>query len=611
MAGQPRHVLLLALILAVPWCRPVTAPAQPGEPGSGRTVELTAEQDQWLAEHRVIRVAPDPDFAPFEYIDDDGLYQGISADYLNLVESRLGIRFTILQAETWDQVLDWARNGEADLLVCLAKTPQRTEYLAFTDPHIKLPGVIIATTESREALSLSDLKGKQVAVVSGYVWQDLLTLDHPDIELIPVPNIASALQMTSFGIVDAMVGDQATTSYFIQQEGLTNLRVAGRSGYSFDLAMGARKDWPQLPAILAKALATITPAERAAIHDRWIHLEQPSIFRKREFWVTVILSALGVGLVITGILVWNRALASQVAQRTRELNEELAWRKEAEEELRKHRDHLDELVKIRTAELQVANDRMKRDLEAAARVQQSLLPQAAPEVGGVKVTWHYRPCDELAGDILNVFPLDRTHVGIYVADVSGHGVAASLLSVAISRALVPEPGMSSLLVQPGDDPSEVKLVSPAVVATELNKRFPMEETGQKYFTILYGIFNIETRVFRYVSAGHPPIVRWAPGQAPKALEVSALPIGIDPEPDYEECVVQLEPGERILVYSDGVTEAMTGDFKQFGESRLMQVLEASSGQPLEVGVAQVLHDVEQWCDAGPKDDISMLGIETG
>jgi len=157
----------------------------------------------------------------------------------------------------------------------------------------------------------------------------------------------------------------------------------------------------------------------------------------------------------------------------------------------------------------------------------------------------------------------------------------------------------------------VKLVSPAVVATELNKRFPMEETGQKYFTILYGIFNIETRVFRYVSAGHPPIVRWAPGQAPKALEVSALPIGIDPEPDYEECVVQLEPGERILVYSDGVTEAMTGDFKQFGESRLMQVLEASSGQPLEVGVARVLHDVEQWCDAGPKDDISMLGIETG
>jgi len=221
MAGQPRHVLLLTIILAVPWCRPVTAPAQPGERGSGRTVELTAEQDQWLADHPVIRVAPDPDFAPFEYMDDDGLYQGISADYLNLVESRLGIRFTILQAETWDQVLDWARNGEADLLVCLARTPQRTEYLAFTDPHIKLPGVIIATTESREALSLSDLKGKQVAVVSGYVWQDLLTLDHPDIELIPVPNIATALQMTSFGIVDAMVGDQATTSYFIQQEGPT------------------------------------------------------------------------------------------------------------------------------------------------------------------------------------------------------------------------------------------------------------------------------------------------------------------------------------------------------------------------------------------------------
>jgi serine phosphatase RsbU (regulator of sigma subunit)/ABC-type amino acid transport substrate-binding protein len=611
MAGHRRHLLLLTMILVAPWCRPVTAPAQPGAPDAGRSVELTAEQEQWLTEHPVIRVAPDPDFAPFEYLDDEGRYQGIAADYLDLLKSRLGIRFTILRAETWDQVLDWARNGEVDLLAAAAETPERTEYLAFTSPHIKLPGVIIATTESRETLSVSDLKGKKVAVVSGYAWEELLRNNHPDIELIPVPNIATALQMTSFGIVDAMVGDQATTTYFIQQEGLTNLRVAGRSGYSYDLALAVRKDWLPLQAILEKALATITPAERAAIHDRWIHLEQPSIFQKREFWVTVILSALGVGLVITGIMVWNRSLASQVAQRTRELNEELAWRKEAEEELRKHRDHLDELVKIRTAELQQANDRMKRDLEAAARVQQSLLPQAAPDVGGVKVTWQYRPCDELAGDILNVFQLDRTHVGIYVADVSGHGVAASLLSVAISRALMPESGVSSLLVRHGDDPSEVTIVSPAIVATELNRRFPMEESGQKYFTILYGVFNIETRVFRYVSAGHPPIVRWAPGQAPKMLEVSALPIGIDPEPDYEESVIQLDPGERILVYSDGVTEAMTGEFKQFGDARLMQTLEASSGQSLEAGVAGVLHDVEQWCDSGPKDDVSMLGLETG
>jgi serine phosphatase RsbU (regulator of sigma subunit)/ABC-type amino acid transport substrate-binding protein len=599
------------MILVVPWCWPALSWAQPGAADAGPKLELTAEQEAWLTDHPVIRVAPDPDFAPFEYFDDEGRYQGISADYLDLVESRLGVRFTILRAETWDEVLDWARNGEVDLLVCLAKTPQREEYLAFTPPHIKLPGVIIATTETKETLSLSDLKGRKVAVVSGYVWQDLLTLDHPDIELIPVPNIATALQMTSFGIVEAMVGDQATTTWFIQQEGLTNLRVAGRSGYSFDLAMGARQDWVELPAILEKALATITPAERSAIHERWISLEQPSIFQRREFWVTVILAAAGVGLVITGIMVWNRVLASQVAQRTRELNEELAWRKEAEEELRKHRDHLDELVKIRTAELQVANDRMKRDLEAAARVQQSLLPQTVPDLSGVKVAWHYKPCDELAGDILNVFRLDKTHVGIYVADVSGHGVAASLLSVAISRALVPEPGMSSLLVQAGEDPSEVKLVAPAVVAEELNKRFPMEETGQKYFTILYGIFNIETRVFRYVSAGHPPIVRWAPGQAPRALEVSDLPIGVHPEPEYEEHVEQLDPGERLLVYSDGVTEAMTGDFKQFGEARLMQTLEGSSGQPLEVGVARVLRDVEKWCDAGPKDDVSMLGIETG
>jgi serine phosphatase RsbU (regulator of sigma subunit) len=417
--------------------------------------------------------------------------------------------------------------------------------------------------------------------------------------------------MVSFGVVDAMIGDQATTTYFIQQEGLTNLRVAGKPGYDDGLAIGVRDDWPQLVGILEAALATITPAEKAQIHDRWIHLEQPSIFRQRAFWVTTGSIATGIALLIGAILAWNRSLKRLVDLRTKALNEELAWRKQAEEELRQHRDHLEELVKVRTAQLSKANDRMKRDLEAAARVQQSLLPASVPDVRGIKVSWHYRPCDELAGDILNVFQLDRAHIGIYVADVSGHGVAASLLSVAVSRVLTPEASATGLLVRP-DGSDGVKIVPPLEVATELNRRFPMAAQGDKYFTILYGVLNVETRELRFVSAGHPPIVRWGRGRAPETFDGPGMAIGWVDEPEYEEHCTTLDAGERLLIYSDGVPEAMDPDNKQFGNERLFQALHDNADRTIELGVADLLSRIEQWCgETGPKDDVSVLALELG
>ena len=267
-------------------------------------------------------------------------------------------------------------------------------------------------------------------------------------------------------------------------------------------------------------------------------------------------------------------------------------------------------IEQRNQMLSQANARMKRDLEAAARLQQSLLPTSLPEVPRAKFAWNFRPCDELAGDFLNVFQLDGEHVGVYVADVSGHGVAASLLSVTISRVLTPQLSMSSLLVQPDDGPNGQRIVPPAEVATELNKRFPMEESGNKYFTIAYGILNTETCEFRYVSAGHPPIIRLSPHGEAELLVVPGTPIGWFPEADYEERRMQLQAGDRLCIYSDGLPEAMNAESEQFGEKRLLQALAEGSSQDLEERLAGVVRKVEDWCSTeGPDDDVSILAFE--
>ena len=257
-----------------------------------------------------------------------------------------------------------------------------------------------------------------------------------------------------------------------------------------------------------------------------------------------------------------------------------------------------------------ANQRMKSDLEAAARVQQSLLPSSLPEVPRAAFAWDFKPCDELAGDFLNVFQLDEKHIGMYVADVSGHGVAASLLSVTISRVLTPQASMSSLLVKPDDGPNGRRIVPPAEVAKELNKRFPMEESGDKYFTMAYGILNTETCEFRYVSAGHPPIIRFSPHGEAELLKVPGTPIGWFADAEYEDQVVPLRAGDRLCIYSDGLSEAVNAQSEQFGEQRLMRTLARSSSQDLAGRLAAVVQEVEVWCSTeGPDDDVSILAFE--
>ena len=205
-------------------------------------VQLTEAERRWLAAHPVIRVAPDPEFPPFEFFDADGQYSGIAADYLHLIERRLGVRFEAIRLNSWNEALEQAQARQVDLLAAAMMSPQRSKYMLTARPHINLPGVIVASTKTSETLTLEKLKGMKVAVVSGYVWQDLITNDYPDIYLDLVPNVQTGLRKTSFGLVDAMVGDPATTTHYLEQEGITNLRIAGESGYEYKLACLTRND---------------------------------------------------------------------------------------------------------------------------------------------------------------------------------------------------------------------------------------------------------------------------------------------------------------------------------------------------------------------------------
>ena len=281
------------------------------------------------------------------------------------------------------------------------------------------------------------------------------------------------------------------------------------------------------------------------------------------------------------------------------LQGEVAERKRTEEALQESM-HL----------VQQANDRMKNDLAAAARVQQALLPDTLPAVPGVTFAWTYRPCSELGGDSLNVFQLDADHVGLYVLDVSGHGVSASLLSVTLSRVLIPRRDPSCLFIKANRAPEADTLVSPAEIATRLNRMFPMSEDGRQYFTLIYGILNIRNGVFRYTCAGHPPPLYMTPNQQVLPCEIGNVPIGLFEDSHYEEGTIQLQPGGRLFLYSDGVLEAKDPSKEFFGEARLQEILEVTQQSPLQVSVDSIVKGALDWTvTQHAQDDLSILAFE--
>ena len=266
-------------------------------------------------------------------------------------------------------------------------------------------------------------------------------------------------------------------------------------------------------------------------------------------------------------------------------------------------------VEETNARLAKANGRMSRDLKAAAKIQETFLPRELPRIPGVDFAWVYRPCDELAGDGLNVIPLGDGKVGLYILDVSGHGVASALLSVTLSRLLSPPSDPSSILIRVGAAPDRFDITPPAEVASRLNRLFPFDLATEQFATMIYGILNSATREFRFVSAGHPGAVHLPAGGDPLILESQGFPIGLADEA-YEERSICLGPGDRLYLYSDGVPEATGLSGKQFGNAQLLEMIGRGRSEPLQESVATLLREVARW--HGPEsleDDISILAAE--
>ena len=255
--------------------------------------------------------------------------------------------------------------------------------------------------------------------------------------------------------------------------------------------------------------------------------------------------------------------------------------------------------------LRRSKEALEQDLRLAARVQQALLPPPEFEAGALRVAHAFHPCDDLAGDAVGVVPLTQDRLAIYVLDVSGHGVGASLLSFTLAHLLSPAVGGVLLTEDAGAGPV---VVPPARVAERLNRQFPMDRTGQ-YFTLVYGVIEPLSGRFEYVMAGHPAPVILPRAGAPFPVEGAGLPIGMIDDATYSDATLALGPGDRLYFYTDGAIEALDSSEEEFGQLRLLDSIARRRDLPLRAGLDAVAADVRAWCGGRLKDDVSLLAVE--
>ncbi|CAG1023355.1 partial Virulence sensor protein BvgS, partial [Patescibacteria group bacterium] len=278
---------------------------------SHSTLNLTEQEKLWLKNHPVITLGIDNNFAPYEWIDSRGNYQGLIADYIARFEQLLNVKFEIVKNKTWAEILNMAEYEQLDMIAAAVQTPEREHYLNFTPAYTNSSVIIINKNKLGFIGSLSKLNHKRVVIERGYFMVDTLKRDYPAIELVLASNIQDALSQVADGKADAYVGDAISSSFAISQLNLLNLHFSGNTPYFSSHSVAVIKKHSELLSIMTKAIAAIPVSEKEQMNNRWMGLKLTD-----GISIKIVLQyTLWIFLIILFFVAWNIRLRREVVRR--------------------------------------------------------------------------------------------------------------------------------------------------------------------------------------------------------------------------------------------------------------------------------------------------------
>lgn len=246
-------------------------PTPKGAEVSAKELQLTPEELRYVAQNPEVIMCTDPDWEPFERIDEQGKHVGIAADLLALVSHHTGLRFTLLKTATWEESLAASKNGACDILSFLNDSGERRKWLDFTEPLLKDPNVFITREEHPFIADPENIFGETIALPIGTSVAERIQKEYPRLRVMETASEAEAIELVSNRKADMTLRSLIVAAYTIRKEGHFNLKISGQiPEYTNFLRIGVRKDKPLLRDILDKGVRAITPQEREAIINRQV-----------------------------------------------------------------------------------------------------------------------------------------------------------------------------------------------------------------------------------------------------------------------------------------------------------------------------------------------------
>jgi serine phosphatase RsbU (regulator of sigma subunit)/anti-sigma regulatory factor (Ser/Thr protein kinase) len=507
---------------------------------------------------------------PLVFRDAGGAPQGVYIDLLDEIARKQGWSLRYVEG-TWDECLQRLERGEIDLLVAIGYSEERTRLFDFNrEPVVVNWGQVYVAPRSR-IRSLLDLTGRTLAVLRGDVYYESLKRTQAILKVFPtfieVDSYREALRLVAEGRAEAALVPRIFGAY---HERLFAVEKTTIMWSPTELRFAAPKGMQgPLLETLDRELAALKTDKRSAYYralNVWIEGVRTLVFPKwlNPFWVVG--GAASVGILIVGM---NLVLRRQVRLRTAALKASLA-----------------------------AQEKIASELRIAREIQMSSIPREYPALPGWDIHGVLQPAREVGGDFYDCALLDEGRLYVTLGDVSDKGVPAALFMAATKTRLGASVAAAS---------------SPAAVLTRVNRDTARNNDRCMFVTVWCGILDLGSGRITYANAGHnPPAVRRADGRV-EFLDIASAPaLGIDEDAAYREGMTTLEPGDVLVMYTDGVTEALDAREELFSEDRLQTELAASGLCDARDLAGRVLARVAAFAgDAPQADDIALLVLHRG
>lgn len=278
-----------------------------------QSITLTEQEKEWIANSPPLKVGGEMDWAPFDFVNEQGEYQGISKDFLEIVASKTGLQFDYVTGMSWPELLNSFQQKELDILPAIYYSKEREDFVLYSRSYFDVEHFIFTRDDFNEDIQgLEQLGGKRVAIIKDYIFESIIEKKHPLIEVVSVDSIKEGIDAVLSGKADAFIDNYAVVKHYLDKYLITD--IVPKAFANFDtqeIYIGIQPDKTILKTIIDKALRSIGIDERRAIVEKWIGVKTAQKIDNSLFSKFL----LGSLLIALGLIYWNRTMAREVRRR--------------------------------------------------------------------------------------------------------------------------------------------------------------------------------------------------------------------------------------------------------------------------------------------------------